>query len=105
MRPTQASWSLLTRVISTTCSYLHIPRVSRICFSSEVTRVFPKQLIGMFISPKQDLFPNQSSRPDLIISSRFLIHLCQLAVGDPWSLILSSPQSSVLSPGLLQQFS
>src|SRR4051812_23915587 len=54
---------------------------------------------------KQDLFPNQSSRPDLIVSSRFLIHLCQLVVCDSWSLILSSSQSYIISPGLLQQFS
>src|SRR3954467_3182767 len=54
---------------------------------------------------KQDLFPNQSSHPNLIVSSRFLIHLGQLAVCDPWSPILSSPQSSILSLGLLQQFS
>src|SRR4051794_9349788 len=33
MHPTQASWLLLIRVISMTCSYLHIPRMSRICFS------------------------------------------------------------------------
>src|SRR3954470_3495229 len=29
---------------------------------------------------KQDLFPKQSSHLDLIVSSRFLIHLCQLVV-------------------------
>src|SRR4051812_5334582 len=48
MHSTQASRLLPIRVISMTCSYLHIPRMSRICFSSEVARVFPKQIIGMF---------------------------------------------------------
>src|SRR4051812_507085 len=56
----QASWLLLIRVISTTCSHLHIPSVSRICFSNEVARVFPKQSIGMFISSSRIIPQNRA---------------------------------------------
>src|SRR3954467_12469587 len=99
-----ASLSLLTRVIFMTCSYLHIPSVSKIGFPSKVRQDIPQVQWDALIL-KQDSFPKQSSHPDLIVSSRFLIRLCQLAVCDFWSLILSSPQSSMLSSGLLQQIS
>src|SRR4051812_21422271 len=91
-----ASLSLLTRVIFMTCSYFHIPSVSKIGFPSKVRQDIPEVQWDALIL-KQDSFPKQSSHPDLIVSSRFLIHLCQLVVCDPWSLILSSPQSSMCS--------
>src|SRR3954470_5081998 len=66
------------------------PRLALIS-SSPVCREFasPMKLQGYSPSSQSGcsylqagLFPKQSSRPDLIISSRFLIHLCQLVVCD-----------------------
>src|SRR3954462_7721697 len=77
-----ASLSLLTRVILMTCSYLHIPSVSKIGFPSKVRQDIPQAVKWDVHILKQDSFPKQSSHPDLIVSSRFLIHLWQLVVCD-----------------------
>src|SRR4051812_31970357 len=57
MRSTQASEFPPIRVVFMSCPYLHIPRVSRVCFSNEVASVFPQAVNWAVHILRQDLFP------------------------------------------------